>query len=142
MYEGHERYEAERHERYEAEREIVDLLWDWLEARDKDRQLREFQDNEQPPESPEQFEDVGDLLEHNRKFEAYTERKSDFERRANEARSSYNQREKVSLRLFPTDVPLIYEHQSYGAGSATGRFKIVRVQRNTPELDIEELPAE
>lgn len=128
--------------RYEMVRLFENLARAWTEERDRERQLEEFPDTHEPPETPQRFDGIDELADYSRQYQEYKDLHEGYEQRLRDARSQLQRAKGEVMSLLPEGIPLVFSYQSHGAGPVGKTFRVVKVRRDTPEIDIEELPSE
>jgi hypothetical protein len=112
--------------------DLRNILVQLIEARkdqnDADRRLQEFRASNNPPERPEEFEDVDALLDYHHRRQAYENPIKQHERALNRAKKEYADAANQVRLFLPDGVPLRYAYEGERSGLIGTEYVIARKQ--------------
>ena len=112
--------------------DLRNILVQLIEARkdqsDADRRLQEFRAANNPPERPEEFEDVDALLDYHHRRQGYENPLKQHERALNRAKKEYADAANQVRLFLPDGVPLRYAYEGERSGLIDTEYVIARKQ--------------
>ena len=112
--------------------DLRNILVQLIEARkdqsDADRRLQEFRAANNPPERPEEFEDVDALLDYHHSRQGYENPLKQHERALNRAKKEYADAANQVRLFLPDGVPLRYAYEGERSGLIGTEYVIARKQ--------------
>lgn len=122
---------------------ITNTIHFWEEAQEYQRQLDRFHEENEPPDTPQRFQGLSELVSYQIELQRYQSALEGYEKRLAQAQQNVSSSAWPVIPSLVTGVPLIYDWTMYGSPYTGQRYELTLVSEGEhPHIKIRRLSEE